>query len=145
MQGYLRRPDLTDAVLHDGWYNTGDIARMDASGFVYITGRLSRFSKIGGEMVPHGAVEEALQKACGSDEPCIAVVGMADETKGEQLAVCYTDKAGDPESLIQKLRSLGLPNLWIPRAANFFHIPEMPLLGTGKLDLNTLKKQVSAA
>ncbi|MBN2685054.1 MAG: hypothetical protein JXR40_07230, partial [Pontiellaceae bacterium] len=115
------------------------------AGFVYITGRLSRFSKIGGEMIPHGAVEEALQKACGTDETCVAVIGIADNTKGEQLAVCYTDKAGDPEGLIQKLRTLGLPNLWIPRAANFFRIPEMPLLGTGKLDLNTLKKQVSAA
>lgn len=145
MQGYLRRPDLTDAVLNDGWYNTGDIARMDATGFVYITGRLSRFSKIGGEMIPHGAVEEALQKACGTDETCVAVIGMADETKGEQLAVCYTDKAGDPETLIQKLRNLGLPNLWIPRAVNFFRIPEMPLLGTGKLNLNSLKNLVSAA
>jgi acyl-[acyl-carrier-protein]-phospholipid O-acyltransferase/long-chain-fatty-acid--[acyl-carrier-protein] ligase len=115
---------------------------MDAKGFVYITGRLSRFSKIGGEMVPHGAVEEALQQAIGIDEPCVAVVSISDEAKGEQLAVCYTEQAGDPQSLVSKLRNFGLPNLWIPRTVNFFHIPELPILGTGKLDLCALQKIV---
>ena len=145
MIGYLGQPEKTAAVLSDGWYNTGDIARMDADGFVYITGRLSRFSKIGGEMVPHGAVEDALQQAAGSDEPCIAVISIEDETRGEHLAVCYTEQAGDPATLISRLRALGLPNLWIPRAAHFFRIPELPLLGSGKLDLCTLRKLVSAA
>ena len=77
-------------------------------------------------MVPHGAVEEALQKVAETDEPCVAVVSISDEAKGEQLAVCYTQQAGDPESLISRLRSTGLPNLWIPRVTNFFHISELP-------------------
>ncbi len=143
MQGYLNQPEKNTEVLNDGWYNTGDIASMDARGYVYITGRLSRFSKIAGEMIPHGAVEDALQQATGSEEPCIAVVSMTCKTKGEQLAVCYTPHAGDPESLVSKLRQLDLPNLWIPRVANFFHIPELPILGTGKLDLCTLNQIVS--
>jgi len=138
MQGYLNNPEKTAEVLRDGWYNTGDIARMDAHGFVFLTGRLSRFSKIAGEMVPHGAVEDALQQAADSDEPCVAVVSKTCEVKGEQLAVCYTDNAGDPESLVSKLRTLDLPNLWIPRTTNFIRIPELPILGTGKLDLCTL-------
>jgi len=145
MQGYLGQPEKTAAVLQDGWYNTGDIARMDAQGYVFITGRISRFSKIGGEMVPHGAVEDALQQASGAEEPCVAVVSITDEHKGEQLAVCYTEKAGDPNALIERLRVLGLPNLWIPRAANFFHIPELPILGTGKLDLGAIQKIVRIA
>lgn len=145
MQGYLNNPEKTNEVLKDGWYNTGDIARMDKRGFVYITGRLSRFSKIGGEMVPHGAVEEALQQVSESQEPCVAVVSIEDKTKGEQLAVCCTDDAGDPETLISKLRHLELPNLWIPRATNFFHIPKLPLLATGKLDLCALQKIVRAS
>ncbi len=145
MQGYLGQPEQTADVLREGWYNTGDIARMDTQGFVYITGRISRFSKIGGEMVPHGAIEDALQRATGKEEQCIAVVSIADETKGEQLAVCYTEQAGDPESLISRLRGLGLPNLWIPRAANFFHIPQLPTLGTGKLDLCALQNIVRTA
>ena len=145
MQGYLNQPKKTAEVLQDGWYNTGDIARMDKRGFVYINGRLSRFSKIGGEMVPHGAIEDALQQIAETEEPCVAVVGIESKTKGEQLAVCYTPAAGDPETLISKLRTLGLPNLWIPRAANFFHLPELPTLGTGKLDLQTVYKTVRAS
>ena len=144
MQGYLGQPEKTAEVLTDGWYNTGDIARIDQRGFVYITGRLSRFSKIAGEMVPHGAVEEALQQATGSEETCVAVLSMEDNVKGEQLAVCFTDEAGSPEQLVAKLRELDLPNLWIPRATNFFHIPEMPLLGTGKLDLCALQALVKS-
>ena len=144
MQGYLNNHDKTAEVLHDGWYNTGDIARMDERGFVFLTGRLSRFSKIAGEMVPHGAVEEALQNATETDEPCVAVVSIVDEAKGEQLAVCYTDKAGDPETLISKLRKLKLPNLWIPRAANFIRIDVLPILGTGKLDLCAIQKVVNS-
>ncbi|VGO12976.1 Bifunctional protein Aas [Pontiella desulfatans] len=144
MQGYLNQPQKTAEALLDGWYNTGDLARMDPQGFVHISGRRSRFSKIGGEMVPHGAVEEALQQAAETEEPCVAVVGIEDERKGEQLAVCCTALAGDPENLIAKLRNLNLPNLWIPRPANFFPVPEIPLLGTGKLDLCALKTFVEA-
>jgi acyl-[acyl-carrier-protein]-phospholipid O-acyltransferase/long-chain-fatty-acid--[acyl-carrier-protein] ligase len=145
MTGYLNNPEKTAEVLHDGWYNTGDIARMSAQGFVTLTGRLSRFSKIAGEMVPHGAVEEALQALTETDEPCVAVVSKTDTAKGEQLAVCYTEKAGDPETLVSKLRNLNLPNLWIPRPANFIRIENLPILGTGKLDLCTLQKIAEVA
>ncbi len=145
MRGYLNQLEETAEALRDGWYNTGDIARMDAQGFVFLTGRLSRFSKIAGEMISHGAVEEALQNATGSDESCVAVVSKTCEVKGEQLAVCYTDQAGDPKLLISKLRKLDLPNLWIPCAANFIRIPELPILGTGKLDLCAVQKIVSAS
>ena len=64
MKGYLGRPDLTAQVLRDGWYVTGDVARIDADGFIHITDRLSRFSKIGGEMVPHIRIEEAIRRRC---------------------------------------------------------------------------------
>jgi len=144
MQGYLGQPEKTADVLRDGWYNTGDIARMNEQGFVFLTGRLSRFSKIAGEMVPHGVVEEALQNAADADEPCVAVVGIVHETKGEQLAVCYTPEAGDPEVLVSNLRKLELPNLWIPRPVNFFQTPELPMLGTGKLDLCAIQTLVNS-
>lgn len=144
MQGYLNQPGKTADVLQDGWYNTGDIARMSTRGFVTLTGRLSRFSKIAGEMVPHSAIEEALQSLTGCDEPCVAVLSKTDPAKGEQLAVCYTDKAGDPEALHAGLKKTGLPNLWLPRPADFIRVPELPVLGTGKLDLNTLNALVNA-
>src|SRR5678816_2873969 len=60
MAGYLNQPERTAEVMRDGWYVTGDIASIDEDGFIFITDRLSRFSKIGGEMVPHLKVEEAV-------------------------------------------------------------------------------------
>jgi acyl-[acyl-carrier-protein]-phospholipid O-acyltransferase/long-chain-fatty-acid--[acyl-carrier-protein] ligase len=90
MNGYLGREDLTAQAMRDGWYITGDIATLDDDGFLTITDRLSRFSKIGGEMVPHRRVEEALQLASGEELQICAVTGVPDERKGEQLAVLHT-------------------------------------------------------
>jgi len=140
MDGYLRREDLTAQVLRDGWYVTGDIAMLDDDGFLTITDRLSRFSKIGGEMVPHGKVEEALQQAAGMDMQVFAVTGLPDERKGEQLVVLHTlDESRIPDILAQ-LSSNGLPNLFIPARANFIRVESLPVLGTGKMDLRGLKQ-----
>ena len=145
MQGYLGQPLKTAEVLRDGWYDTGDIARIDEEGFLFLTDRLSRFSKVGGEMVPHGAIEEALQKCLGFTEPCVAVVGVPDVVKGETLVVCHTARAGDAASLYAALRQSGLPNLWLPGRASFVPVAEIPVLGTGKIDLRTLREQVLQA
>lgn len=140
MQGYLNAPEKTAEVLCGGWYNTGDIARLDDEGFIFLTDRLARFSKIGGEMVPHGAIEEILQKACATEKPCVAVVSIHDKDNGEQLAVCCTPEAGNADVLHAILKDSGLPNLWIPRQNRFVFVPEFPMLGTGKLDLCALRK-----
>jgi acyl-[acyl-carrier-protein]-phospholipid O-acyltransferase/long-chain-fatty-acid--[acyl-carrier-protein] ligase len=140
MKGYLSREDLTANVIRDGWYITGDIAMLDEDGFVTITDRLSRFSKIGGEMVPHGQVEDALQQAAGADTQVFAVTGIPDEKKGERLAVLHTlDEARIPEILGQ-LAANGLPNLFIPARGNFVKVEALPVLGTGKMDLRSLKR-----
>ena len=140
MTGYLGREDLTASVMHDGWYITGDIAMLDEDGFLTITDRLSRFSKIGGEMVPHGKVEEALHQAAESDTQVFAVTGVPDERKGEQLAVLHTvDEARIPQ-ILGRLASNGLPNLFIPPRSNFVKVDALPVLGTGKMDLRTLKR-----
>lgn len=140
MKGYLGRPDLTAQVLRDGWYVTGDIAILDDEGFLRITDRLSRFSKIGGEMVPHGKVEEALHQAVGSDVAVFAVTGIPDEKKGERLAVLTTlDEALLPAAL-EKLSKMGLPNLFLPRLDMFVKVDALPLLGTGKSDLKRVKE-----
>ncbi len=140
MQGYLNRPDLTAGVMRDGWYVTGDIAVLDEDGFLTITDRLSRFAKIGGEMVPHGKVEEALQEAAESDEQVFAVTSIPDEKKGEQLAVLHTlDEAVIP-GLLETIAASGLPNLFIPRKDTFIKVEQLPVLGTGKLDLRALKR-----
>ena len=145
MQGYLGRDDLTKAAMHDGCYITGDIGRVDDEGFLFLTDRLSRFSKIGGEMVPHGTVEEHLQECSGRDERAFAVCGVPDDKKGERLMVLTTLP---PEALAGVLRQLGqrgLPALFVPRADQFVHVAALPMLGTGKLDLRAVKEQCLAA
>lgn len=140
MQGYLGRADLTAQVMRDGWYITGDIASLDDDGFITITDRLSRFSKIGGEMVPHGRVEEALHQAIGSDVQIFAVTGIPDEKKGERLVVLHTiDELLIPD-LVEKLSASGLPNLFIPSKHDFIKVDALPILGTGKLDLRSVKR-----
>ncbi len=140
MNGYLGREDLTSQVMRDGWYITGDIAALDDDGFLSITDRLSRFSKIGGEMVPHGKVEEALQQASGAEVQVFAVTGLPDEKKGERLAVLHTlDDTAIPD-ILSKLSAMGLPNLFIPSRHHFVKVEALPVLGTGKLDLRGVKR-----
>lgn len=140
MEGYLGREDLTEQALQNGFYVTGDIAEMDEDGFLKITDRLSRFSKIGGEMVPHGRIEEALNQAAGSEQQLFAVTAVAHDRKGEILAVIHTcDEDRIPE-VLEKLAAMGLPNLFMPRRDHFLWVEQLPLLGTGKLDLREIKR-----
>ncbi|MBK8096703.1 MAG: MFS transporter [Planctomycetes bacterium] len=145
MRGYLGRPDLTAKALSDGWYVTGDIARLDEDGFLQITDRLSRFSKIGGEMVPHGRVEEALHEAAGASTQVFAVTAVPDDRKGERLAVLHTLPLARIPEVLGKLAQSGLPNLFVPRADAFVAVEALPMLGTGKLDLRAIKQQAQAA
>ncbi|TSA31933.1 MAG: AMP-dependent synthetase [Opitutales bacterium] len=138
--GYLDAEQTAKAMTPDGWYRTGDLARLDDDGFLHLAGRLSRFSKIGGEMVPHGTVEDALRKILGliaSLEVKIAVSSAAEATKGEQLVVLHVDDL-DVENVRNALAAEGIANLWIPKV--FKKVPVIPILGTGKLDLTKLRE-----
>ncbi|HEY2881203.1 MAG TPA: AMP-binding protein [Pirellulales bacterium] len=142
MKGYFNRPDLTAKVMRDGWYVTGDIAKIDADGFIEITDRESRFSKIGGEMVPHLKVEEAMRKIVGVDEEQLKLVVCAvpDPFKGERLVIMHTALDKTPQEICNELAAAGLPNLFIPSPDSFCEVPDIPVLGTGKLDLRALKQ-----
>jgi len=137
MQGYLGQPEKTAEVLRDGWYTTGDIGRIDEEGFLHITDRLSRFSKIGGEMVPHIRVEQMCAQILTSGT--CAVTAVPDERKGEQLVLFYTSPAISAEELWRNLSAADLPKLWIPKRESLFLIDEIPILGTGKTDLKKLR------
>lgn len=139
MLGYLGRPDLTESVLRDGWYSTGDVARIDDEGFVAITDRLSRFSKIAGEMVPHLGIEEELHRILGSSGQVLAVASAPDERKGEKLVLFYTGDAGDAARIAEAIDKAEMPNLWKPGRDACFPIEALPVLGSGKLDLRALK------
>ncbi|MBF0217885.1 MAG: AMP-binding protein [Candidatus Omnitrophica bacterium] len=142
MKGYLNREDKTREVIRDGWYITGDIASIDDDGFICITDRLSRFSKIGGEMVPHVKIEETINEIISGDDRAAVVTALADEKKGEKLVVLYTGNV-DTEDLYTKLGARGLPNLWIPKKDNFHKIDAIPYLGSGKLDLKKVKEKAA--
>lgn len=143
MKGYLYDPEKTAEVVCDGWYVTGDIARLDEQGFIYITGRQSRFSKVGGEMVPHVTVEESIQRlvAREEDESVLAVVSaVPDKRKGERVVVLHLPMDKTPDEVRRQLAEEGMPNLWIPSADSFLQVEELPLLGSGKIDLKLLSQ-----
>lgn len=142
MKGYLNLPEKTAEVLQNGWYNTGDIVTIDADGFITITDRLSRFSKIGGEMVSHLLIEETCMKQMNLKEPAVAVIGLPDEKKGEQLILFYVKDKVNPEELYKKLAESGLPKLYLPKRENMLGIDEIPYLGSGKADILKLRRLV---
>lgn len=133
--GYLDDPAKTAAAFQDGWFVTGDLARFDDDGFLYIEGRLSRFSKIGGEMVPHGTVEQSVERAMGwehGETPTVFVTGVPDIAKGEALVLLSTREVV-LEDLRARLAANGVPNLWVPKI--ILRVEKIPMLGTGKTDL----------
>ena len=143
MLGYLNRPDLSEAVLEDGWYNTGDVVTIDADGFITIVGRQSRFAKVGGEQVPFAAIEEVLAALTGGSEdgaPRAVVTAVPDEATGERLVVVHTAIEQSPDELVKGLAEAGLPRLFIPAPAHFYEIDTMPLIGIGKVDLEAINR-----
>lgn len=150
MVGYYKDPERTAQVNPNGWYVTGDIGRMDEDGFIWLTGRESRISKIGGEMVPHLLIEEKIirfMESRMSDEikesqngPVCAVTSLPDKKKGERIIVLYRAVGVTPAEIRAELQRQGVANLWIPGEAGFVVVNEVPILGTGKLDLGSIKK-----
>jgi acyl-[acyl-carrier-protein]-phospholipid O-acyltransferase/long-chain-fatty-acid--[acyl-carrier-protein] ligase len=128
--------------MNNGWYITGDVGLVDSDGYIHITGRESRFSKIGGEMVPHIQVEEEINKIVGGDEDLLtlAVSSVPDEKKGEKLIVLYTQLPEEPSAIVKKLIEAGLPSIYVPGIDSFIQVDAIPILGTGKLDLRGLQK-----
>ncbi len=148
-QGYLNKEELSKEVLIDGWFKTGDVGRMDDDGFLYIEGRISRFSKIAGEMVPHETLEAAITKILGLDgetERKIAIVGVPDEKKGEAIVLLSTvaGEALEQEQLDirYKLLDEGIPALWCPKS--IIPVNEIPVLASGKLDIKGCEELVTS-
>ena len=142
-EGYLNDPARTAEVLQAGWLKTGDLGRFDQDGFLFIEGRLSRFSKIGGEMVPHETVEHQIQAALGLEnegDRGIAVTSVVNSQKGEALVLLSTIDI-DQAKLRGRLQEAGMPNLWIPKTIR--RVEKIPVLATGKLDLRACSEMAA--
>jgi acyl-[acyl-carrier-protein]-phospholipid O-acyltransferase/long-chain-fatty-acid--[acyl-carrier-protein] ligase len=134
-EGYLDDPQQTASVLRDGWFRTADLGRFDEDGFLFIEGRLSRFAKVAGEMVPLETVETKLVQALAlssEGERVVSVTSVPDESKGEALVILSTRDL-DPKEIREKLLEAGLSNLWIPRRIQ--RVEKIPILASGKLDI----------
>lgn len=142
MRGYLNTEPNQKFQALGGWYDTGDIVRVDEHGFVQVLGRLKRFAKVSGEMVSLGAVEEALAQRLNhfGSKFSIAVVARRDEVKGEKLVAVTNDDRLTLEEVREVVRAGGLSNLAAPRELRVVH--EMPLLGTGKIDYRSLERLI---
>jgi acyl-[acyl-carrier-protein]-phospholipid O-acyltransferase/long-chain-fatty-acid--[acyl-carrier-protein] ligase len=140
MQGYLNNKKATDDAIRDGWYITGDIGRIDSDGFIFITDRLARFAKVGGEMVPLKGVEDAIRVVCDIEPNALALVKLPDKTRGEKLVVCHAPMPLEPREVVDKLNKSNMSKLWIPDSRSFVQVEEIPILGSGKTDYKTLEK-----
>jgi acyl-[acyl-carrier-protein]-phospholipid O-acyltransferase / long-chain-fatty-acid--[acyl-carrier-protein] ligase len=145
MRGYLNPEANARFQVLGGWYDTGDIARVDNDGFVFILGRLKRFAKISGEMVSLTAIEDALAGGFSQFGPrfALAVLARPDEGKGEKLVVVANDARLTREAVRDRLHACGFGNLAIPRELKLVH--DIPRLGTGKVDVRALQAQLEAA
>ncbi|MDO4574154.1 MAG: AMP-binding protein [Planctomycetia bacterium] len=143
MKGYYEEPELTASVVKDGWYCTGDLVSLDPDGYILLAGRISRFAKIAGEMVPHEGLEEILNQILANpiDElPKLCVTSVADDRKGEKIVVLYTELALSPAEINAKLLERKIPAIWVPSQDAYRKIDAIPLLGTGKLDLYAIQQ-----
>lgn len=96
--GYFDNPAATGAVIRDGWFHTGDLATLDADGYLTIVGRVGEVIRTGGEAVAPAEVEEVLAEMPSISD--VAIVGVPDDTWGEVVcAVVVPVDAADPPSL----------------------------------------------
>jgi acyl-[acyl-carrier-protein]-phospholipid O-acyltransferase/long-chain-fatty-acid--[acyl-carrier-protein] ligase len=145
MRGYLNPEANAKFLALDGWYDTGDLARVDADGFLYLLGRLKRFAKVSGEMVSLTAVEDALAGAFPQyGIRCeIAVVAVPDVDKGEKLVAIANEPRLTLDEIRGAIKAKGLTNLCVPREVRA--VREIPKLGTGKVNHRELLAQLTAA
>jgi len=142
MKGYLNPEANAQFKALNGWYDTGDIASVDAERYVTILGRLKRFAKVSGEMVSLTAVEDALAGAFPQyGLRCqVAVLSRPDEDKGEMLIAVTNESRLQLDEIRAAIKAKGLANLCAPREVKY--VPEIPKLGTGKVNHRELAKLI---
>ncbi|HBM16568.1 MAG TPA: hypothetical protein DD381_09550 [Lentisphaeria bacterium] len=139
MKEYLYRPENTLKAFIKGWYNTCDIAQMDEAGNITISGRISRFSKIAGEMISHELIETLICNYLGLFEKAIAVINLKTQDEKDKIGVLYSLDKLNISDVLHYLSKFGLSKLWIPKPRDFIKVESIPTLASGKLDLKKLR------
>ena len=141
MLGYLRAsaPGVLEPP-EGGWYDTGDIVAVDASGFVWIKDRVKRFAKIGGEMVSMTVGEALASQLWPGDTH--AVVALSDAAKGERLVLITNQASAEVRTLLRAAQAEGLPEIMVPRS--IVTVPALPRLGSGKIDYPAVQRLAEA-
>ena len=139
MRGYFEKEELTDAVLQNGWYYTGDVGYVDNEGRLFLSDRADNVIKMAGEWVPLARIDSAIRQVAGITELQVATVGIPDAVKGKRPVVVYAVPELDVAALVSSLAQSALPAMWVPKARDFFLVEKLPVGATGKLDLKALK------
>jgi len=147
---HVRGPNLMKSYLHDlaenrsslddGWYNTGDIVTVDADGFLVIKGRKKRFTKIAGEMVSLGFIEDEVTRLSPDYHHAAIAIETEDQSK-PRIRLYTSDPALQANTLREHFSSARIPNTWLPR--DVVYMAELPVLRTGKIDYQTLQKLIT--
>lgn len=142
MKSYLHDLMEDRSSLDEGWYDTGDIVTVDDEGYLAIKGRKKRFTKIAGEMISLGYIEDEIAKL--SPDYQHAAIAIENDAQAKTLIRLYTN---DPELTLDTIRAhyadTRIPNTYLPR--ELIHMAELPVLRTGKVDYQTLQQQINAA
>ncbi len=140
---YLHHPDwYRQAVSPDGWFDAGDLAVIDADGYMRITGRVKDVINRGGEKVPVAEVEQLLYEHPAVSE--VAVVAMPDPRLGERACAFVVTRDGGVLTLADVQRHLGSRGMakqyWPERVEV---VPELPKTASGKIQKYVLRERAS--
>jgi long-chain acyl-CoA synthetase len=137
MRGYWNADAETQNVLRDGWLHTGDVATMDADGFLTIVDRLKEMVKVSGFNVFPSEIEEVIARCPGVKE--VGVIGIPDEKTGEAIrAFVVTSRQDLDESEIRKFCAEFLTKYKVPKVVTI--VAELPKSPVGKILRKELKK-----
>lgn len=142
MHGYWKQPEATEEALRDGWLHTGDIARRDADGYLYIVDRLKDMIISMGENIYPREIEELVYAFPGIREA--AVIGIEDRLRGQAGCCYYSVQGGDTVNVraLKKYLQQNLALYKIPR--EFRQIDELPKTSTSKIAKKELVKMYAA-
>jgi acyl-[acyl-carrier-protein]-phospholipid O-acyltransferase/long-chain-fatty-acid--[acyl-carrier-protein] ligase len=136
MKGYLGDLEQTSLRIHNGWYDTGDIGKIDKDGFLWHCGRLKRFVKIGGEMISLVKVETVLEKYLPADAVC-CVVDVPNPTKGADIVAALTTSEINTKKILKQMAK-ELPSIALPKQFHF--IEDIPMMTSGKVNFREVEK-----